>query len=130
MPRNENDAMDNDTLDDEAGLALFFNAVRDQEVPHVSKELSGRVLADAAAVLADQNAKKVAKAQKKSIFMSEFWELLGGWRGASGLATAAAAGLWFGVAQPTVLADVSDVIWGETQSVSLFWADDVMAQEG
>jgi len=95
--------------------ALFADVRADVQTP--SDDFMARIMADAARAIPKPVA-PVAAAPT------------GGWVGTSGLAAAAVAGLWFGIAPPDGLSGVSTLIWGETQSVSLFAVDDILGSEG
>ncbi len=71
----------------------------------------------------------VADAPRRSVLAS-VWAALGGWAGASGLAAAAATGIWIGVASPTSMATVTDAFWGDSMSVSVMVPDDILGLEG
>lgn len=85
-----------DTLSDGA-LENFFAAAR-ANPPQVSGDLQARVLADAEA--------HMPKASRRPWYQA-LWQILGGAAGLSGLATAAAVGIWVGVAPPEGMPDLA-----------------------
>ncbi len=78
-------------------LEDFFAAAR-ANPPQVSADLQARVLADAEA--------HMPKAPRQP-WHQALWQLLGGAAGLSGLATAAAVGVWVGVAPPEGMPDLA-----------------------
>ncbi len=85
-----------DALSDGA-LEDFFAAAR-ANPPQVSADLQARVLADAEA--------HMPKAPRQPWYQA-LWQILGGAAGLSGLATAAAVGIWVGVAPPEGMPDLA-----------------------
>ncbi|UWR31153.1 hypothetical protein K3758_06465 [Sulfitobacter sp. W002] len=90
------DALSDGALSDDA-LENFFAAARTNP-PQVSADLQARVLADAEA--------HMPKAARQP-WHQALWHLLGGAAGLSGLATAAAVGVWVGVAPPEGMPDLA-----------------------
>lgn len=84
---------DNDALED------LFAAAR-ANPPRVSADLQARVLADAEALMPKANSLKLP-------WHRALWQLFGGAAGLSGLATAAAVGIWVGVAPPAGMPDLA-----------------------
>jgi len=93
-------------FDDDALEGLF--AAARANPPQVSADLQARVLADAQA--------HMPKAPRQP-WHRALWQILGGAAGLSGLATAAAVGVWIGVAPPEGLPDLAG------QIVSNSWPD-------
>ncbi|MFG6584285.1 hypothetical protein [Sulfitobacter sp. 1A12779] len=97
-------------------LEDFFAAAR-ANPPQVSADLQARVLADAEA--------HMPKAPRQP-WHQALWQLLGGAAGLSGLATAAAVGVWVGVAPPEGMPDLAGQLvtgtW-ETETSDLTAAD-------
>ncbi|MFG6561086.1 MULTISPECIES: hypothetical protein [unclassified Sulfitobacter] len=97
-------------------LEDFFAAAR-ANPPQVSADLQARVLADAEA--------HMPKAPRQP-WHRALWQLLGGAAGLSGLATAAAVGVWVGVAPPEGMPDLAGQFvtgtW-ETETSDLTVAD-------
>ncbi len=85
-----------DALSDGA-LEDYFAAAR-ANPPQVSADLQAQVLADAEALM--------PKTQRQSWYQA-LWQLLGGAAGLTGLATAAAVGIWVGVAPPEGMPDLA-----------------------
>jgi hypothetical protein len=113
----EPDKREMDDLD-----ALFAEVVGQKATP--SADLMARVLADAASVQAP--VAKGPQAQGGSGFWSPLWAALGGWAGAGGLAAVAAAGVWLGIAPPAALESVTDIFFGNSVTLQVFSADDVL----
>ena len=104
----------------------LFADVRSQDIAP-DMDFMARLMADIDAVAA---APVAAPVQVRPSFMAALWAAMGGWIGSSGLVTAAAAGLWLGIAPPAALDSVSTAIWGESQSVPLFASEDILGLEG
>jgi|TARA_R110002012_G_scaffold261274_1_gene443094 hypothetical protein len=85
-------------FDDDA-LEDFFAAAR-ANPPRVTADLQARVLADAEALMPKANLLKLP-------WHRALWQLFGGAAGLSGLATAAAVGIWVGVAPPDGMPDLA-----------------------
>ncbi len=80
----------------EDGLEAMFAEAR-AEAPPVSSALFAAIMADAEHVLD-------GRGQVRSPGpLAAIWQAIGGWPALSGLATAAAAGIWIGVAAPEIL---------------------------
>jgi hypothetical protein len=106
MTRNDDARRDDAMLDD------FFAAGR-AEAPVPSADLLARISADAAAQAA-RNAPARQPRRRRGLFAT-ISEAIGGWPALAGLASAAAAGVWIGVAQPTALAAVTGGLIGTTE---------------
>jgi hypothetical protein len=89
-----------------------------------SADLMARVLADAARVQLPVAARPLA--QGSSGVFSPLWAALGGWAGAGGLAAVAAAGVWLGIAPPAALESVTYIFFGNSVTLQVFSADDVL----
>ena len=85
-------------FDDDA-LEDFFAAAR-ANPPRVTADLQARVLADAEALMPKPNLLALP-------WHRALWQLFGGAAGLSGLATAAAVGIWVGVAPPAGMPDLA-----------------------
>ncbi len=109
-------------------LEALFAEARSARVADPSEALMQAILGDAADALEASRPAPVAAA--RSGFLAGLWAALGGVAGVSGLATATAVGVWFGVAPPAGLDGLSTAIWGESVSVSIFSADDILGLEG
>src|SRR6056297_1115611 len=102
--------------DDRDELEGILSAARGGERP--SEDLVARVLADAAAVQTAPAAPAYRTARWRLA-----WPALGGWLGAGGLATAAAAGLFIGVAAPE---QVDSALGGQLSSLGLVQTDGLL----
>jgi hypothetical protein len=104
-------AMRNDDLDD------LFAAARGRDA-QPSPALMARILADAAA----EQPRAPVRAARPRFSLSALIAAIGGAGALAGLATAAAAGLWIGLAPPTAVDDFAATLWasGEGDSVDLF----------
>ncbi|RYG89358.1 hypothetical protein EU803_17965 [Loktanella sp. IMCC34160] len=109
-------------------LEALFAEARSARVADPSEALMQAILGDAAEAL--EASRPVPVAAARPGFLAGLWAALGGVAGVSGLATAAAVGVWFGVAPPAGLDGLSTAIWGESVSVSIFSADDILGLEG
>ena len=89
------------TMPDEHDIRLddFFDAAR-AEAPVPSAALLGRVLADAGAEQAAWPVRGAVAAPARGGVLAAILGLLGGWPAVAGMASAAVAGLWIGVAAP------------------------------
>lgn len=91
--------MPNDANRDEALLEDFFAAAR-AEAPEPPATLLTRVMADADAALATRVLPPPPAAPVRhgtGGWLARLSDMLGGWGGLGGLATASAAGLWLGL---------------------------------
>lgn len=113
--------LDNVDLD-----ALFADVRSRDHAPDTA--LMARIMADA--VVAVPPPLPLAYPVESRGWFAGLWEGLGGWVGTGGLVAAAATGLWLGFAPPDTLSGINALIWGESQSISLFAADDVLGTEG
>ena len=102
--------------DDRDDIEDILAGARDAN--HPSDDLVARVLADAAAVQAAAPAPARAAAGWRLA-----WPALGGWLGAGGLAAAAAAGLFIGVAAPD---RVDSALGGQLSALGLVQTDDLL----
>ncbi len=93
-----------DMLDD-----LFAQARQLAPVPGAA--LTARVLADAA--------RPVPVARPQPSVWAQLGAMLGGWPALGGLATATIAGIWIGIASPSVVADYAAALLGEPVSLGL-----------
>lgn len=109
-------------------LETLFAETRSARVADPSEALMLAILGDAANALEASRPAPVVAARPG--FLAGLWATLGGVAGVSGLATAAAVGVWFGFAPPAGLDGLSTAIWGESVSVSIFSADDILGLEG
>ncbi|WP_108482650.1 hypothetical protein [Oceaniglobus ichthyenteri] len=109
-------------------LETLFAQAR-QAPPDLPDDLFARILADA---------ETVDQARHKTVAKSGWWRelgtMLGGWPSVAGLATAAVAGVWIGVAQPVGLNDFTLIDDSETATefdlVDLMPGFDILAAEG
>lgn len=90
--------------DEDRDLEHFFAAAR-AEAPEISDTLTARILADAEA--------EIPPARRETLWAA-LWAILGGRLGAGGLVTAAAMGIWLGVAPPGALPDLAGQLLTET----------------
>ncbi|ARU01491.1 hypothetical protein [Yoonia vestfoldensis] len=105
-----------DMLDD-----LFAQARQLAPVPDAA--LTARVLADAARPV------PVAVARPPQSFWAQLGAMLGGWPALGGLATATIAGIWIGIASPSVVADYAAALLGEPVSLGLSPEEFLLAGE-
>lgn len=98
--------------------------------PVVSDDFMARILADAAMIQEEHLAQPVATVVETGGFLAMLWSMLGGWAGTGGLAAAAAAGLWIGIAPPDALSGVNEAIWGTNVDLTVFSSDDILGVEG
>ncbi|RPE72023.1 hypothetical protein EDD53_1162 [Pacificibacter maritimus] len=104
-----------DDLLGDADLDVLFDAAR-AEVARPSDSFMARVLADADAVQDSLGAglpdwaKSPQTAAAPSI-MNRLLDLIGGWRGGAGLATATVMGLAFGLGAPNTVSQVATGNW-------------------
>lgn len=85
----------------------LFALARRQEA---SPDLLARVMSDAEAAM-------VPEVPRRSARWRMFRVLLGGAGALTGMATAALAGVWIGMAEPAPVAAVTDALWTETVDV-------------
>ena len=112
---------DHDPNDRGFDLEPYFAAAR-RSAPEPDDALMGRILADAHAARAVRN----PPVARRMDVIALIYRLLGGWSGLGGLASAALAGVWIGIAVPEpVAAHLSGVLGGYPE-VSL-WPDDLYA---
>ena len=97
--------------------------------PDPTDDFMGRLFADIDDV-ADGFEQVTLPTEARRSLLASLWAALGGWAGASGLAAAAAAGLWIGISPPSSLSSVTDVIWADSVDVSLFASEDILGLEG
>lgn len=95
--------------------ALLDMAAAQQPVP--PDDLMARVLADAQALQPAPVA--VAPSVPARRGWESFVEMIGGWPGIGGLATAGVAGLWIGFAPPVSLETLAAEILGTTEVINL-----------
>ena len=106
---------------------LFASARTVDPDPH--DDFMARLFADIDDV-ADGFEQVALPTEERRSLLASLWAALGGWAGASGLAAAAAAGLWIGISPPASLSSVTDVIWADSVDVSLFASEDILGLEG
>ncbi len=122
--------MTNDKHDmNDFDLDEVFASARRAE-PVLSDDFMARILADAAMVHEERSAPTVAKALETGGFLAMLWSMLGGWAGTGGLAAAAVAGLWIGIAPPDALSVIDEAIWGTSVDLSVFTSGDILGVEG
>ena len=97
--------------------------------PDPTDDFMARLFADIDDV-ADGFEQVALPTEERRSLVASLWAALGGWAGASGLAAAAAAGLWIGISPPASLSSVTDVIWADSVDVSLFASEDILGLEG
>jgi len=107
--RNEND------------LNTFFEAER-KTPPEPSMDFMARILQDAQMHQPAPLGVMSARAPKRSVIVDFFGglgDMIGGWPGFAGLASAAVAGVWIGVSPPDTLLDpINTVLGGDTAVLS------------
>lgn len=111
-----------DALGEADVMALFALAADDAPVP--SDDLMARIMGDADAVLAARAAPAVHAEVTQGRWASlraRMMEAIGGWRGATGLATAGFVGITMGLASPVSLSSMAAGEW-TTSDVS-YYAD-------
>lgn len=96
---------------DEPDLTAHFAAAR-ETAPVPDAALLARVLEAGEAVQRAPAAPHAVSAQGIAARVAGIWRAVGGWPSAAGLATAALAGVWIGVAPPPVLQDTVQVWLG------------------
>lgn len=101
-------------------LTQMFESAR-KAAPEPSSDFLARVLADAQAMQpAAAGVMTRAPLQRNSIaeFFSTLGDMIGGWPGFAGLASAAVAGVWIGISPPDTLIDpISAVLGGESSAL-------------
>lgn len=97
-------AKTDDNTPDEMDLEAFFEAGR-AAAPVPSQDLLARIMADADAALVAPA--PLARPAKRPSIWAIFTAAVGGWPSLAGMATAAVAGVWLGVAQPAMLSNVT-----------------------
>ncbi len=118
-----------DHMDDAALDALLADVAGTTAAP--GDDLMARIMADAeTAMVRPAPVATAGEAARDAGLFAGLWAALGGWAGTSGLAAAAVAGVWLGFAPPESLSGVSEFIWGQSESVSLFASEDVLGLEG
>lgn len=117
-----------DRIDKAEMDALDALLVQARAMDHVpDADLLVRIVADAEQVF-DQ--RRVPQRPASQGWFAGVKAALGGWPAMGGLAMATVAGLWIGVAPPASLTAMAGDLWGETVTVSLDPADDVLGVEG
>jgi len=100
-------------------LEDFFSAAKTVQVmPDTA--LMARILQDAAVVQAEIQA---PQPMPETSLWADFVEMLGGWRGVSGLTACACAGLWFGFATPQTVSDFSAGLISTGETAQLDYDD-------
>ncbi|MEM9523727.1 MAG: dihydroorotate dehydrogenase [Pseudomonadota bacterium] len=93
----------------EKRLEDLFETAR-RASPMLSASLTARILADAKAIQETEiRSTEARKTPKHRSFRQQMIAVLWGWPGVTGLASAAAAGLWIGVSQPAAIEAFADV---------------------
>lgn len=103
---------------DDKMLDGLFAAMRDGGDVFPTDALLDRIMLDADAVLA-QTGPAAVRGKAQSGFAAMLLDIIGGWAAVSGLAAATVAGVWIGVAQPGIVADLSAGWIGGTIEVPL-----------
>jgi hypothetical protein len=93
-------------------LDLAFAAARSEAMRPVPEALLARTLGDAEAELAWRKARTPARGGLRALLAG-----LGGWPGIGGLTTAAAVGLWIGVAMPSAVQNLGLPLASEDEDV-------------
>jgi len=110
--------VDRERFDEDTLNALLAQAARDGPEPSIG--LLTRIMADADTVAAETE--QAPRAAPKVQVIAR-WRLvlaaIGGWPALAGLATAAVAGLWLGVAPPSGLQSMTGALTGTTDSFDL-----------
>ena len=88
---------------------LFAQARAEPVEP--SNDLLARILDDGLAAMPDAKREATIAAPQPS-FLAGFWDLIGGWPSATGLAAASVTGLWLGVMPPDGLSTFIDSATG------------------
>lgn len=108
---------------------IFASARRTKVAP--SDDFMARILADAEDVSQSWAIPEAPQRDTETTnILAVMWSLIGGWAGTGGLAAAAVAGVWLGIAPPDAFNDVNDLIWGTSIDVTLFSSDDFLGLEG
>ncbi|MEO0829652.1 MAG: hypothetical protein AAFY03_04245 [Pseudomonadota bacterium] len=110
-------------------LNAFFTAAREAE-PGPSPDLLARILSDGEAeqaALSEQALQEERLQRVEPRWTSLLWASIGGWTGAGGLVTAAAAGLWIGISPPVLLEGVTATF--ALQSPTVFDATDLLSAD-
>ncbi len=108
---------DKSILNDQAMDELFAQARASTVEP--SPDFMARLMADIDVVQTELQAEPEAPTESVGLLRG-IWDMLGGWAGSGSLAAAAVAGLWVGIAQPDSLQSVTDTLWSDSESVSVF----------
>ncbi len=107
---------------------LFASARTDDPVPQ--EDFMARLFADIDSEAAAQvTAQTTAPIEPRRSVLASLWAALGGWAGAGGLVAAATTGIWIGVADPSSLSTITDLIWGDSLSVSVLAPEDILGLE-
>lgn len=101
---------------DDDPLAPFFDAARADERLEPSEDFLARLEAQAEAAALAPARPGVAPARGGLL------GLIGGWAGVGGMAAAAMAGVWIGVAPPSALPDPG-LYWTQDQTSALLYDD-------
>tara|TARA_R100000322_G_scaffold153547_2_gene112009 strand:+ start:628 stop:990 length:363 start_codon:yes stop_codon:yes gene_type:complete len=91
-------------------LGEFFAAGR-ETAPLPSADLLNRIAADAEVVDGARAASVAARPPRRGVFAA-MTDAIGGWPALAGMATAAVAGVWIGVAQPVALTSLTGGVLG------------------
>ncbi|MDQ2092251.1 hypothetical protein [Marimonas arenosa] len=106
---------------DEMELEAFFTAARQMPAP-ASEALMARVLGDALAVQTAA-AGGFATERERPGFLAGLFSTLGGWPAVSGLATAAATGLWIGFSPSLGVGDAMVGALGVETAIEIYPVD-------
>lgn len=115
--------------DNDTDLERMFMAARQQRF-ELPDGLSDRMRADANAVQAQLTRPLQQETESR---WAQFKNLLGGWPGIGGLATACAAGVWIGVSPPTFIPDPVDLVFQQQDAVDLLDSGslgEILTEEG
>ncbi|WP_424984611.1 hypothetical protein [Microbulbifer sp. S227A] len=115
-----------DTDKDMIDLDVFFDAARKQTAG-LPDGLANRIMADAVRV--QQHRRAPAPAPRRSRWR-QLYDMLGGWPGIGGLATACAAGVWLGFAPPSMLPDPAQYLMSDSTFLDQDSLVIAMAEEG
>ena len=105
-------------VEKDSGIDTFFESAR-KTAPAFSRDLNSRILSDAQSVQAGFS--RVARLDNRPTgILRQLSDILGGWYGWGGLATACATGIWLGFAPPAGLPDLTGLTVQSDATADLF----------